>query len=36
MYEHGYGVTQDFVQAHKWYNLGGRAEKKVERSFVIC
>jgi hypothetical protein len=23
MYVRGQGVPQDFVQAHKWYNLGG-------------
>ncbi len=23
MYEHGKGVTPDFVQAYKWYHLGG-------------
>jgi TPR repeat protein len=21
MYDHGWGVLQDYVQAHKWYNL---------------
>lgn len=34
--QHGYGVTQDFAQAHTWYNLGGASGEKVERSFVIC
>ncbi len=23
MYEHGKGVTQDYVEACKWYNLAG-------------
>ncbi len=29
MYEEGHGVPQDFVQAHKWYNLAGANGEKV-------
>lgn len=34
MYANGTGVTQDYVQAHKWYNLSaasGDAEPKTNR-----
>ncbi|TKB57095.1 MAG: sel1 repeat family protein [Nitrospira sp.] len=30
MYEHGRGVTQDFIQAYMWYNLSAaRGEKRA-------
>ena len=32
LYHHGYGGPQDFVQAHKWYNLAAaNGEKKAAR-----
>jgi uncharacterized protein len=30
MYEHGYGVPQDCVQAHMWYNLAAAASGGAE------
>ena len=29
MYEGGRGVTQDYVQAYKWYDLGARRNEKT-------
>jgi uncharacterized protein len=29
MYEDGRGVTQDYVHAYKWYNLGARQHEKT-------
>lgn len=29
MYEDGRGVTQDYVQAYKWYSLGARRDEKM-------
>ena len=29
LYEDGRGVTQDYVQAYKWYSLGAKQDKKT-------
>lgn len=31
MYEGGLGVTQDYVKAHKWYNISGASENEIGR-----
>jgi hypothetical protein len=38
MYEHGHGVRQDFIEAHKWYILSAttfRASEAKNRGLVI-
>lgn len=35
MYGNGHGVTQDFVQAHKWFNLSASTLQGADRNEAL-